>query len=230
MFAGPGRVRIKGTSRIYASSPINALAVDPPFDRFIFCEKESERIAILEQRCREHPDRDIHFIPGDANENAEKILDLIPRASRGHGVLSLCFVDPYNMRSLHFSTLEALKERWVDFLVLIPSEMDAQRAEHVYVAPGNDVVGRFLGNQDWRLEWQKAQNEMRFEQFVVEEFGRSMARIGKIKPDISTTWQMKNTVNRVLYRLVLYSRSEVAGKFWREAQRYMNPNLTFPGF
>jgi hypothetical protein len=51
-----------------------------------------------------------------------------------------------------------------------------------------------------------------------------MTRLGRIDPGLSKTHVIKNTVNRQLYRLALYSRSEVAGKFWTQAQKYATPH------
>ena len=139
--------------------------------------------------------------------------------------MTLCFVDPYKMASLRFETLEAFRDLWLDFLVLIPSEMDAERGKYAYIDENNETVGNFVGNPEWRKVWDDYEKRgIRFEQFVVDEFGRSMARLGRIDPGQAKTHVMKNTVNRQLYRLALYSRSEVAGKFWAQAQKYANPN------
>jgi three-Cys-motif partner protein len=226
MFSGPGRVQIKHTTRIYDSSPINALAIEPQFDRLIFCEQSEERMDALKARCNKlHPHRDVRFVLGDVNANAAEILQHVPKHRKGHGVLTLCFVDPYKMANLRFKTLENFQELWLDFLVLIPSEMDAERGKHTYVGDDNVTVGEFVGNPEWRSVWDDyVKRGVRFEQFVVEEFGRSMTRLGRIDPGLSKTHVMKNTVNRQLYRLALYSRSEVAGKFWAQAQKYATPH------
>jgi three-Cys-motif partner protein len=116
MFAGPGRVQIKHTTRIHDSSPINALAIEPQFDRLIFCEQSEERMVALKARCdRSFPRRDVRFVPGDVNANAAEILQHIPKYRKGHGVLTLCFVDPYKMANLRFKTLETFQELWLDF-------------------------------------------------------------------------------------------------------------------
>lgn len=226
LFAGAGRVKIKNTSRIYASSPIRVLDVEPRFDRFIFCEKNSDRAAALEQRCdRDYPNHDVHVLAGDVNSMTDDVLGKIPPHRPGHGTLSFCFVDPCKMSDLQFQTLAALADLRMDFLVLIPSEMDAQRAAHRYLKPDNRVVEEFVGDAEWRDRWTTAEKiGTRFEQFIVEEFGRSMEGVDRIKPDLSNTYVMRNTVNRTLYRLALYSRTKLAGKFWRQTQKYANPN------
>ena len=50
LFAGSGRSRVKETTRIVAGSPLIALDVDPPFDHYIFCEKNTEKVQALETR------------------------------------------------------------------------------------------------------------------------------------------------------------------------------------
>lgn len=226
LFAGPGRVRIRNTSRIVASSPIRILNVEPHFDRFIFCEMDDRRASSLEQRClRDYPHANVALVHGDVNDMAGSIVDQIPPHSPGRGVLAFCFVDPCKMSDLRFRTLEALAHRRMDFLVLIPSEMDAQRAEHLYRETGNRVVDEFLGDKQWRAHWQQDSGRgKRFEQFIVEQFGQSMSRIGYLDPGLDTSFVMRNTRNRTLYRLVLYSKAKIATTFWRQAQKYSQPN------
>jgi len=80
MFAGPGRVQIKNTTRIYESSPMNALAVEPQFDRLIFCEQSDNRMAALKARCaKQYAGRDVRFVPGDVNANTAEILRQLPK-------------------------------------------------------------------------------------------------------------------------------------------------------
>lgn len=83
LLAGPGRVKVKGTSRIYASSPMNAPAIEPKFDRLVFCEKDDARMDALMRRCGvQYSDRVIHFIRGwmgvsvESKEYTFRIADL----------------------------------------------------------------------------------------------------------------------------------------------------------
>jgi three-Cys-motif partner protein len=47
LFSGAGRARLKGTKRIVPASPLLALSVSDKFDRYIFCEMESEKLSAL---------------------------------------------------------------------------------------------------------------------------------------------------------------------------------------
>jgi three-Cys-motif partner protein len=153
LFAGAGRGRVRGTSRVLATSATLALAVPHPFDRYVFCDIAPECIEALRRRVEaEYGDsRTVDYLTGDANDLSNEILDLMREERRRRPkLLSFCVVDPYKMANLKFSTIEELSSLFVDFLVLIPSYMDAHRNEAAYVAPGNSTVEAFLGDPEWR--------------------------------------------------------------------------------
>jgi len=79
LFAGPGRVMLKGTDRIVAGSPLLALDVKDRFDKYIFCEQDLGRMEALKQRVRAAaPNADAAFISGDVNASVTDILKAMP--------------------------------------------------------------------------------------------------------------------------------------------------------
>lgn len=98
LYAGSGHSKIKDTSRIIAGSPLKALALEHPFDKYIFCEENPKALDALRMRVEKvAPAAKVSYIEGDCNQNVGKILSAIPSHSAGHRVLSLCFVDPYDI-------------------------------------------------------------------------------------------------------------------------------------
>src|SRR6185312_12206221 len=102
-------------------SPLIALSLDVPFDRYVFCEKDSERLSALTQRVKKNfPGVNAQFIGGDCDDPAFQLGNVIPQRS-----LTLCFVDPYKL-DIKFRTLRSLAQnRKIDFLCLLASRMDA---------------------------------------------------------------------------------------------------------
>jgi three-Cys-motif partner protein len=230
IFAGSGRSRIRGTRRIVSASPLLVLGMPEAFDKYIFCEGRQVNAAALEKRChQDFPNRKVTVIPGDANALTEEIIAEMPRPGKSQKVLGFCFLDPFQMQNLHFSTVAALSQRFMDFLVLIPSSMDANRNEHNYLQPQNKTFENFVGNPEWRSRWikEKASGKS-FEHFVVEEFGRSMLGLGYIDPGLKEAMMIRSDdKNLPLYRLALYSKHKLGSKFWREAKKYSNPQTGF---
>lgn len=230
LFAGSGRSQIRGTGRIVGASPLLVLGMAEAFDKYIFCEENKHYAEALDKRCRrEFPNRRVKIIAENANASVTSIIAEMPRPGTNQKVLGFCFLDPFHMQNLHFSTIEILSQRFMDFLVLIPSSMDANRNEQNYIQPRNKTLENFVGNADWRITWKKEKATGKsFEHFVVEEFGRSMQTLGYIDPGLKEAIMIRSDDrNLPLYRLALYSKHTLGSKFWKETKKYSDPQGGF---
>jgi three-Cys-motif partner protein len=50
LYAGSGFAKIKRSTRVTAGSPIRALLLEDPFDKYIFCDRESQNLQALRAR------------------------------------------------------------------------------------------------------------------------------------------------------------------------------------
>lgn len=222
LFAGAGRARIKDSRRIVDASPLLALSVKDRFDRYIFCELESDLIDALSKRSKKNcGDADVKFVQGDVNQKIDEIIQNIPRPSGRFKVLSFCVVDPFKLSNLNFSTIKSLSAFYMDFLVLIACGMDAQRNEKVYLSKGNTIVECFLGNPSWREDWSEAECKgVSFSDYLVEAFSREMVKLNYKPVDLTDTVLIRQPNNAPLYRLAFYSRSNTGTEFWKQARKY----------
>ncbi len=226
LFAGSGPSRIKGTNRIVAGSPLVALSVDPPFDQYVFCEKDEDMLRALETRvARDYPHAIAYFQPGDVNEAVLKVLQKIPQHKKDYKVLSFCFIDPYNLRDLAFDTVDRLSTRFVDFMVLIATDMDAARNVVAYTLPQSKVVERFLGVSDWRSEWcEEKRRGQSFSSYLMNRFSKQMEARRYLRVRIEETKLVRSTEkNLPLYRLALFTRHQVAQRLWEQSRKYGDP-------
>ena len=82
LYAGAGFSHIQGTSTFLKGSPIIALTVDRPFDRYIFCEENEELLAALRARsARIAPEANVSFIHGNCDAKIEEICGAVPKGS-----------------------------------------------------------------------------------------------------------------------------------------------------
>lgn len=228
LFSGAGRSRIRRTNRIIAASPILALKNEHKFDRYIFCEEDHEKYNALKCRIeKEFPNIDTKFLFGDSNKRVDKIISLLPKYNRNHRVLSLCFVDPFKIGNLKFKTIEKLSKLYIDFLILIPSGMDANRNFKQYFKSQNKTVDDFLGDENWREKWENLPHPKKtFEAFIVDQFNESMSGLGYINPELEHCCPIRSDEkNLLLYRLTLYSRNKLGKKFWEETKKYSDPQM-----
>jgi len=232
LYAGAGYSRIRDTDRVIPGSPINALTLKSPFDKYIFCEENPSKRQALQQRVERHApaNADVTIVPGDCDIHIGKIAAAIPRHSKDHKVLSLCFVDPNDI-GIKFSTLQTLGgKRMMDFIVLLALYMDALRAEQHYVKTPTKI-NELLGTEQWQERWQDVkQKGVDFPHFLAEEFTKSMAGMDYIPPPF---YSMRKIFfyekNYPLYAVGLFSRHPLAYRLWEDALTYTDDQFRLPG-
>lgn len=227
LFSGPGYVRFAEGGPVFRSTPLIALTTRDPFDRYIFGDIDDVALGQLETRARRVAPADtLRFLPGDANEVVHEALAEIPPHGPGQRVLTFCVLDPFDLSSLRFSTIEAISRVFVDFFVLIASGMDASRNWEHYQKPDNPTVDLFLGRASWRDEWAKPENKRRgFGPFVVDEFIKSMVSLKFELGMLKIVRQPKN--NSPLYYLAGFSKHPRGLDFWKKATKSSDPQQSF---
>ena len=225
LFAGAGLSQIKNSSDIVPGSPLLSLILAKKFDRYVFCENDYEKLNVLKRRVEALlPDdqQRVRFIEGDCNLKTHEILASIPSPNRDRTVLSFCFVDPFRLEDLQFQTIRELSRFFIDFLVLIPCYMDANRNLQNYIKWENKNVDNFLGLPNWREIWNSGDNNLQtFGGFVANQFGMQMKTLGYKYKGLDETIMIRSEDNNVpLYRLAFFSRHDLGKKFWQNSRKY----------
>jgi len=221
LFAGAGRARIRGTRRIIAGTPLQAIKIPTAFDHYIFCDADTQQIQALHQRVEsEGLDLHVTYINEDVNSHTEDILQAIPQASKASTVLCFCVVDPYRLGDIKHSTIKQLSVRYMDFLVIIPSYMDGHRNKTTYLKHNNENIEGFLGLQNWRDQWKSAESKgEEFGRFITSQFGQGMKTLGFKHGGLEDTILIRSKPqNLPLYHLGFYSRHPKGLEFWKKAK------------
>ncbi len=222
LYAGAGYSRIQGTSKFLKASPMIALTVPCPFDKYIFCEGREDLLDALKARVkRTGPQANVAYILGSCDAEIEEIYKQIPKGSSTNKVLSLCLVDPFDF-GLKFETLLRLSTVFMDFVVLLAIGMDANRNYEHYVEGESTKIDEALGNEEWRERWKViGVRRSDFRQFLAGEFCRSMESLGYLKKPLDRMKLVRSVEkNLPLYYIALFSRSETAFKFWDDVLKY----------
>ena len=229
LYSGPGMVRVRGTGKFLWGSPLLALQVKNPFDKYIFCESNELALDALKSRVGNlFPQANVCYVSGDCNAMTEEICRFIPVPSRGCKVLSFCFVDPYDL-SVKFSTVGTIANKFVDFLTLLALGMDANRNAQHYLDTANQKIDDFLGLPDWRQRWaeQSLNGRVSFPRFLAETYAKQMETLNYLPVAFHQMKQIRSDVNNLpLYHLALFSRHNLAYKYWDDVLRYSTSQLS----
>jgi three-Cys-motif partner protein len=222
LYAGAGFSRVKGTGVILKGSPLLALTVAHPFDKYIFCEDDGNLLDALKVRTKRiSPNADVVYVPGKCDFKVDDICAAIPRASSNNKVLSLCLADPFDF-GLKFETLRKLSSSFMDFLVLLAIGMDANRNYDHYVDGDSTKIDEALGNSEWRERWKTVGvRRSDFRAFLAGEFSKSMESLGYLgQPMDKMKLVRSDERNLPLYYFALFSRHQTAHKFWKDVLKY----------
>jgi three-Cys-motif partner protein len=231
LYAGAGYARVKGTKKILKGSPILALTVTHPFDKYIFCEESEKLLEALKVRvARLSPQAQTAYIEGSCDAKIEQICKEIPKGSSSNKVLSLCLVDPFDF-GIKFETLRRLSSVYIDFVVLLAIGMDASRNYDHYVDGDSPKIDEALGNTEWRERWRAAGMRRRdFRQFLAMEFSMSMKSLDYLEQPLDRMKLVRShEKNLPLYYLALFSRHKTAFKFWEDVLKYSDDQMSLFG-
>ena len=230
LYSAAGYSRIEGTTRILKGSPLLALTVSVPFDKYIFCEEKKDLRDALEARAqRIAPDANVVYIAGSCDVLVDDICAAIPKPSLSNRVLCLCVVDPCDF-GMKFNTIRKLSRFFTDFVVLLAIGMDANRNYDLYVEGDSPKIDDALGNTDWRQRWEeKGKPRGEFRQFLAAEFSKSMESLGYLPLRLD---QMKlvrsDEKNLPLYYLAMFTKHPTGSKFWQDVLKYATDQTSFP--
>jgi three-Cys-motif partner protein len=206
------------------------LQLPDPFDKYVFCEIDPKLLEALRARVtREYKSAKVSFVPGDVNIEIGEVLAKLPAPSKSNRVLTFCFADPFRLDDLKFETIRQLSSRYVDFLILVPTEMDANRNERRYSQPESRILDEFFGDANWRVEWEKAKRAREpFWGFVLKHFASRMEALKYLDQAAEQAELIRSAEkNLPLYRLAFFSRDRLGARFWKDVRRYATPQTAF---
>lgn len=178
LYSGAGRAKVKGTDRIVETSALGVLRQPDPFTNYVYADSNSECTSALEARIR-NTGLSLHtsVICGDVNSSAARVKDALPPYSRDHGLLSFCFIDPFDLQ-IRFDTIRQLSPLRMDIMVLLMLGVDGRRNFLRYFQDETSTrIADLIDCPDWRYEYRinRERNPVRF---ILRKFDEAMTGVG----------------------------------------------------
>jgi three-Cys-motif partner protein len=115
---GPGMVMANGMVQPRPGTPLEILSSAEPFQRYIFCEKNSDYANALKVRIgKYHPQKHTIILDGDINQTIEKLPPYLPEKIGATATAILCIIDVQSF-DINYETMEMLAAMDVDFLLV----------------------------------------------------------------------------------------------------------------
>ena len=227
LYSGPGRAQVDGSGEIVETTPMSAIRLPDPFTHYIFVDKDPRCTEALSRRIEAaQPGTDPAILTGDVNDLVPEIRRSLPHFTKEHGLISFCFVDPF-AADLKFTTIRALAEYKIDFLILLMLGRDARTNFKLYYEDeSNTRIADLIDCPTWREEYRTSGDSV--VRFLLKKFDQAMTSLGYQSSRDALVHQVKIARKNVfLYSLVLYSRHWLGQEFWRETLTRTDPQLGF---
>lgn len=214
-FAGAGQLIRKQTKELIPGSPLNALAVQPPFREIHLIDLDQKRVDELRRHTRgmEH----VHVRSGDANDLL--LTQIVPAIRYEDYRRALCILDPYGLHLDWNVIAAAARMKTVEIFLNFPI-LDMHRnvlfwrPEEASLA---DLarMNAFWGDESWRdaiysstgnlfNEPRKQPNEV-----IVEAFRQRLQKVAGFKR-VPRPVPMRNSKGAVLYYLFFAAQLDTA--------------------
>lgn len=133
---------------IIIGSPIRALSVEPPFDRYLFVDANPANVRSLEKLVAEFPTRKSKVLEGDANAHLLAFAEFLDRERFERAAV---FLDPFGL-SVRWETVARLAAtEKVDLWYLVPVlGMSRQIRSDGTFLPSANKIDEIWGSSEWR--------------------------------------------------------------------------------
>jgi three-Cys-motif partner protein len=206
LFCGPG-ILLDRHGDEQPGSPLQAVAIDRPFERYVFCDGSPDCVAAVSRRIVVPSSSRVDVFCGDANEreHLERVAALLnPRA------LVIVYLDPAKP-NLDFSTVRFFAERFqqVDLIINLPFA----NINRSLAVESTEWPARFLNHPDpMQL---RHSNEFHASQGIREHYLGELRKLGLKNIEREEV----RTSKAPLYDIVLASRKDTASTLWQKANR-----------
>jgi three-Cys-motif partner protein len=221
LFCGAGMARVEDTTQFVDGSPVVAWKASrddgAPFSKVVIADKNASLRTACAERLRKL-DAPVVEIEGTAAEAAQRLTEHLSP----HG-LHVAFLDPFSLGALSIGLIRSLaKLHHVDVLAHVsamdlfrnfPAELKGERSEFDDFAPG------------WREHIPAGATDEEGRRAVVEYWKKLVGETGLDAEPRQR--QIRNSVNRDLYWLILIASAKLAGRFWDLVLEYDTPQTGF---
>lgn len=219
-FAGAGMHQLKLSGELVPGSPLNALAVDPPFREVHLIDLDGAKIANLQSLVGNRPDVFIH----QGNCNEVLLNDVFPRVKYEQYRRALCLLDPYGL-TLDWAVIEkAASMKTIEIFLNFPI-MDMNRNalwSHPAGADPADLdrMTSFWGDESWRDVAYTQQGNLfgnadlvktAGNEEIVKAFRRRLKEVAGFL-EVPDPIPMRNSKNAVVYYLFFASHNSTGAK------------------
>ena len=220
--AGPGKCRVKRTTRVLLGSPLIALTTEHPFTGYFFVDNDHGNVEALRRRCSQSSlTSKVIIFEGDCNIVVDEIVKHV-KAIDSHFIrgawpsLNLAFLDPEGFE-LRWETVAKLASLARMDLIINFSIYGLRRFMPICIKQDHSDIDDFFGGTEWRDIYYKYAGHSGRVRALLDSYKDKLGALGYEDVRDSTEPLIRNTLRRApLYYLVFACKHRLGNKFWND--------------
>ncbi len=231
-FAGAGFHVSRGSRELVLGSPLNAMAITPPFDEYFLVDLDGDRADQLRSLPEVRNHAEVHVIHGDCNRVL--LEQVFPKVKYEDYRRALCVLDPYGLH-LNWEVIETAGkmksiEKFLNFPIMDMNRNALWLRPERVTAEGKRRMTAYWGDDSWKRAAYRQQGTLFGEQqdfklgntHVVEAFTERLKSIAGFE-FVPKPLPMLNSTNAIVYYLFFASHQPVASRIVQDIlDKYRN--------
>lgn len=238
LMAGPGKDRIRGSSKVFLGSPLLALTAKYPFTGYFFVDLDSQNTNALQTRCHASPyNQRVNIYVGDCNKLVNNVVARLKQNERNS--LNLAFLDPEGFELQWITVAKLASVRRMDLIINYPQGGLNRFVRQAYASTGQTAIDLFFGGREWRRyyeDWLTKRSKSSLHRLLINHYKGKLKDLGYTQvfagsDAVEDEPLMRNTKSAPLYRLLFASKHDRGYEFWLKViHRDVHGRTRLPGF
>lgn len=178
LYAGNGLYSMGARKELFPAAALKSLSLDAPISKFVFCEKDSDRLSTLKIRVNKYfRNRHVILLDGKPEDLISRFDLYVPPTKGNYRSAVICLCDPFSLE-MPFDSIRNLADKGFSFLIPFTFALNDRLNYEFYLVENRERIRKFLGTDNLERVEKDVDTNMTFYKRLVQVFQNNMLSMG----------------------------------------------------
>jgi three-Cys-motif partner protein len=178
LYAGNGLYSLGARKELFPSAALAALSLDVPITKFVFCERDPERLSSLKIRVNKYfRNKNVVLLDGKPEDIITRLDLYVPPTRGNYKTAVLCLCDPFSLE-LSFDCIRQMADKGYSFLIPFTFALNDRINFEFYLVENRERLRKFIGSDNLDRVEKDVDSNMNFYKKLVRVYQNNMLSMG----------------------------------------------------
>lgn len=178
LYAGNGLYSLGARKELFPSAALKSLSLDTPLTKFVFCEKDADRLSTLKIRVNKYyRNKQVILLDGKPEDNINRFDLYVPPTKGSYRSAVVCLCDPFSLE-MPFDCIRQLAEKGFSFLMPFTFALNDRVNYEFYLVENRERLRKFLGTDNLERIEKDVDSNMTFYKKLVQIYQNNLLSLG----------------------------------------------------